>query len=411
MKITSIDTLEREDEPLVALIPQLEDLPSRGSDAGFNWRDGELDITGFAAPPDALDILDLPYTLDLSTHLPGLVTDEQMDFSRYSFKPEVSDNLSLIGLPGFSQLGAWNVAAVDTIGDGFAEIALTRPDGGSLLAATYEDYLPHLETGRPVLGIEKLLRDTKQTASVGEASVHTPIGLGRKYALRLFPVTVDFVPDQPPKFIETWLPLARVHCPKPHRCRAEFSAGHTETSEKAATLDVLGGGASHVHKVKMDQSEGLSAEPGECAELVVPGVLRVESGTTRVAGDIVAYGLRLTMESLDKRDVREQRIPVEYDDCGWEADQLPPDAWCRNRTDVTSEPGNDPTFRQEIERETTGTLSVGLKFNQVPINLGIGFKRISSQRDIVSAWLAPGAAYAAYHPGADRTMEWCWTTR
>jgi hypothetical protein len=407
MKITSIQTIPLEQEPLVALVPHLEVLASHEPDAGFTWRKGELMIADAPVPRGAAEILDLPYSLDRSAHLSGLASGEPVDFPQSRAQSATVGSLSLAGLPGFRRSSSWNVAAATRIGDGFAEVALAGPGGGAFFAATYEDDLPNLETGAPVLGIEGLLRSTEHTGNAGSTAVYTPVELGRKYVLRWLPVIVDFVPDQPPKPTNAWLPLARAHCPRKRECRAEFTAGHAATGGQTATIDVLGSGGTMTHEITLDESEGLSAEPEQCAELVVPGILLVESGTTRLAGDVVAYGLRLTMETIDKRDVHERCIPAEYDECGWEIDQLPSDAWRRDRTGVTSRPGEEPTFHREIEEETTGTLSIGLKLNQAPVSLGISFTRVATQRDSVSAWLAPGAAYAAYQPGADRTMEWC----
>lgn len=169
--------------------------------------------------------------------------------------------------------------------------------------------------------------------------------------------------------------------------------------------------ANSSKKITLTQTEGLAAE-ADCVELVVPGVLVVESGTTRLDGEKVAYGLRLSMETIDLSDERERAIPTEQDDCGWRFDELPADAWKRDRTEATAPPAIDhPTFTREIEKETSGNLSVGVQINSVPVNLGIGFHRSARQQDTIDVWLAAGAAYAAYQPGAERTMEWCWTAK
>jgi hypothetical protein len=246
MRITSIETVARDNQPSVVLVPRLEELGSQEVDAGFTWKSGALiDSALFSADSESdlgLDVLDLPYSFERSPFISAGETETGLTLNRDQWAYRVPQDL-LGEAAGFAPANVWTVAGMASVGSGMAEVALTSLAGGSVVAAMYEDDTALVLPGAPVLGVERVLRGAEHRADAGAgAAAHTPVDLGRKYVLRFFGVSVDFLPDRPAIKTDALLPIVRLHCPRLEGCRAEYTASKSEGGSQGATISVLGSG-------------------------------------------------------------------------------------------------------------------------------------------------------------------------
>lgn len=296
----------------------------------------------------------------------------------------------------------WRVRGIGETHAGYASVVVGRLGVGETTIAVAEQDLDPFDIGQEII--------MASTRSVAPKLIKE---IPRRKVLGSRTIRVEFAadPDQPIIETEVWLPMMRVHRPHHRGCKgwARFEQITGQTTDGSLNFLGMGGGAGEALSARFTDEYPADTE---CSEWVLKGKLSFRFGTTLVDGTDVGYGMRGDIEGVGS-DLVERPIPSDDDGCQRKRDDIPQELWLEKKgLDRTKIRGKAPVSRScEIERETSGKLSVGVSLGlHASAKISLDFVRTFTTKQSAGANLAPGARYLAYYPAKRNNFEVCWTT-
>ena len=219
--------------------------------------------------------------------------------------------------------------------------------------------------------------------------------------------------------IETWLPVAELHCPPHPNCTAAYTFGVQKERKKAFSLKILGfgGGSSRSGKLSFGQHMLIQSEHG-CEQILQKVIMHLSAGLAPSGGffgNKPLFTVQLNIKEIPN-DTRTEPLPKERDKCHLaEAD---PKAFSgpdyedmrRDLTDAKSQ------LTDHVELTKTVKLWWGLPielggWSAVPVSLTLRLEgELSTQ--VTSRYeymLAPGHVYLGVRGKND--LGYFWTTQ